>query len=289
MSVHRASEAQLESSDGFVLACRSWLPPDPRAAVLAVHGLGEHSGRYEHVGQYLAGARLACHALDCRGHGCSAGLRVHVDRFDEYLADVAVARAHVAALHPRLPLFLLGHSQGGLIVLLSGLTTPSGLAGAVVSSPFLGLHPTSRPPAPLALAARALSRLAPRVRIDNGIDVSLLSHDTGVVDAYRADPLVSSRVSARWFTEVGAAHERVLARAPELRVPLLVMQSGADRLVYPAATRRWVAAAPPPLVEYVEWEGLYHEMLNEPEKLRVLARVVAWLAARLTASAPPPR
>ncbi len=281
MSGHSESEGRVTSSEGLELSYRAWLPTSGRATVLIVHGLGEHSGRYEHVARHLVGLGYACFALDCRGHGRSQGLRVHVDRFDEYLADVAAMREHLHAVRPSSPLVLLGHSQGGLIVLLATLTQPAGVAAMIATSPFLGIHPASRPSAPLAAAARILSRTLPKLRLDNGVDPKLLSRDPGVVAAYEADPLVSSKVSARWFTELGAAHARVLALASTLKVPALVMQSGADRLVDPAATRRWVAAAPPGLVEYVEWDGLYHEMLNEPEQAQVLARIGTWLAARV--------
>ena len=281
MSDHTRSEGQLASGDGLALSYRAWLPASERAAVLIVHGLGEHSGRYDHVARHLVALGYACYAFDYRGHGRSAGRRAHVYRFGEYLADVAAMRALLLAAHPRSPLVLLGHSQGGLIVLLAALTAPAGVAAVVASSPFLGIHPASRPSKPLAAAARVLSRTLPKLHIASGLDTKLLSRDPEVVAAYEADPLVTSKVSARWFTEVSAAHARALALAPTLKVPALVMQSGADRLVDPAATRRWAAAAPRELVEYVEWGGLYHEMLNEPEKAQVLAHIETWLAARL--------
>ena len=281
MSEHTNGEGHVASTDGLHLSYRSWLPAKERAVVLIVHGLGEHSGRYEHVARHLVGLGYACYALDYRGHGRSAGLRAHVHRFDEYLGDVAAMRAHLHAAHPRSPLVLLGHSQGGLIVLLSTLTAPAGLAAVVASSPFLGIHPASRPSAALAVAARFLSRTLPKLRLDSGLNTKFLSRDPEVVAAYEADPLVTSKVSARWFTELNAAHARVLALAPTLTVPALVMQSGAGRLVDPAASRRWAGAAPKGLVEYVEWEGFYHEMLNEPEKAQVLAHVETWLAARV--------
>ncbi len=283
MSEHTGSDGRVASSDGLELSYRAWLPAKERAVVLILHGLGEHSGRYEHVARHLVGLGYACYALDYRGHGRSAGRRAHVHRFDEYLADVAAMRARLHAVHPRSPLVLLGHSQGGLIVLLATLTEPAGVAAVIASSPFLGIHPASRPSVALAAAARLLSRTLPKLRLDSGLDTRFLSRDPEVVAAYEADPLVTSKVSARWFTELNAAHARVLALAPALKVPALVMQSGADRLVDPAATRRWVAAAPPELVEYVEWEGFYHEMLNEPEKAKVLAHLETWLAAHLPA------
>ena len=283
MSDHTMGEGRIGGADGIRLSFRSWLPASERAVVLIVHGLCEHSGRYAHVAAHLAALHYACYALDCRGHGQSGGRRAHVHRFDDYIADVAAMRAHLHSVHPGVPLVLLGHSQGGLIVLLAALTAPAGVAAVIATSPFLGIHPASRPSAARAPPRRRGGPALPPPPRASGLDTSMLSRDPDVVAAYVADPLVTSKVSARWFTEIGAAHARALALAPTLTVPTLVMQAGADRLVDPGATRRWVEAAPAGLVEYVEWDGFYHEILNEPEKAQVLARIETWLAARLPA------
>jgi alpha-beta hydrolase superfamily lysophospholipase len=251
---------------------------EPKAALLFVHGLAEHTGRYRHVMEHFAARGYECFAVDMRGHGKSPGRRVHVNRFDEYLTDVRAGHDLAREANPERQLFLIGHSQGGLITLRYALAHPQDLAGIVISSPFLGLHPDARPSPALGLAAHILSTLTPRLLLSKPPDPSFLSHDPEVGKAYLADPLVSRKVSARWFTEVMAAHADTLARAGDLRVPALVMQSGDDRLADPAATRAWAAAAPAHLVEYVEWEGFYHEMFNEPEKEQVFAKVESWLS-----------
>ncbi len=267
------------NADGLRLFWRRMVPEDePAAALLFVHGLAEHSGRYCHVMEFFAGRGYDCLAVDMRGHGRSPGRRVHVARFDEYLTDVRAGHELARAANPGRRLFLIGHSQGGLITLRYALTHPQDLAGIVISSPFLGLHPDARPGAALRLAAKILATLAPRLLLSKPPDPTFLSHDPEVGKAYLADPLVSRKVSARWFTEVTAAHADTLARAGDLGLPALVMQSGDDRLADPAATRAWAAAAPPRLVEFVEWEGFYHEMFNEPEKEQVFAKVESWLS-----------
>lgn len=272
-------EGWTTNADGLRLFWRRMRPKgEPKAALLLVHGLAEHSGRYRHVMAHFAGAGYDCLAVDMRGHGKSPGLRVHVDRFDEYLSDVQAGHELARETNPERQLFVIGHSQGGLITLRYALTYPEDLAGIVVSSPFLGLHPDARPGAVLNLAAKILSTLTPKLLLSKPPDPSFLSHDPEVGKAYLADPLVSRKVSARWFTEVMAAHADTLVRAGDLRVPALVMQSGDDRLADPAATRAWAAAAPAHRVEYVEWEGFYHEMFNEPEKEQVFAKVESWLS-----------
>lgn len=271
-----------ESADGNRLFWRRHSAEgDARAVLLFVHGLAEHSGRYLHVLDHFANAGFDCWAYDYRGHGQSPGLRVHVGQFDEFLVDLTAARRLVREAQPDLPFFLVGHSQGGLIVLREALTHPQGLEGIVVSSPFLGMHPDAAPPAPLHMVANIVSTFAPKLMFSKVAEPSALSRDPKVPEAYIADPLVSSTVSARWFTSVLAAHADTHARASTLSLPALIMQSGDDRVTNPAATRSWVADAPSDLIDYVEWEGLYHEMFNEPEKEEVFNRVEAWLDERL--------
>jgi len=233
-----------------------------KAVLLFVHGLAEHSGRYGHVMEYFASLGFDCWAFDFRGHGESPGLRVHVDRFDDYLNDLHAVHSLVRTANPEQPLFLIGHSQGGLITLRYTLTYPEGLEAVVVSSPFLGVHPDSRPNVLLRMSAHLLSIVAPRLMLSKPPDAALLSHDPAVGEAYLADPLTSRSVSARWFTEVMAAHRNTYDRAGDLKIRTLVMQSGDDRLADPAATRAWVDSAPPDLVDFVQWDGFYHEMFN---------------------------
>jgi len=283
--VVKHDEGWVTNADGIRLYWQRRAPEgEPTAVLLFIHGLAEHSGRYSHVMDHFAGRGFDCWALDYRGHGQSPGLRVHVDHFGEFLTDIRAAHGLVREENPGRPLFLVGHSQGGLITLRYTLAHPEDLSGIVVSSPFLGLHPDARPNPLLRFVARLLSAVAPRLMLSKPPDASLLSHDPQVPAAYLADPLVSRTVSARWFTEVMAAHADTHDRAAELRVPALVMQSGDDRLADPEATRNWAAAAPAELVEYVEWDGLYHEMFNEPQKQKVFDRVEAWLKKFLVLS-----
>ena len=275
-------EGWTAAADGTRLYWRRYMPDDkPRAELLFVHGLAEHSGRYGHVMRYFADRGFDCWALDYRCHGKSPGLRVHVDRFDEFLLDIAAAYRLVRAEQTWLPLYLVGHSQGGLLVLRHVLTRPDGIEGIIVSSPFLGMHPNAAPSAPLHVVANIISTFSPKLMFSKVAEPRFLSRNPSVAEAYVNDPLVSNTVSARWFTEVLRAQADTLARAPDLAVPALVMQSGDDRLADPAATRAWVEAAPADLVDYVEWDGLYHEMFNEPEKQQVFEKMEGWLAEQI--------
>jgi alpha-beta hydrolase superfamily lysophospholipase len=273
------------TADGLELHWQSWTPANPVGTVVIIHGLAEHGGRYGETAEAFAASGWAVYAGDLRGHGRSPDVpgagRVHVRRFTDYFEDVASFVDQARADWPVIPLFLLGHSMGGLITLSYVLRSPAGLAGAVISSPALGVHPDFRPPALLRLLVSVLDRLAPRLRFTSDLDTSAISRDPEVVRAYLDDPLVSSKVSARWYAEMLRAMGRAHAEAPTLQVPLLLMQSGSDRLVDPAAPARWARAAPAGQVELVQWEGLYHEMFNEPEKRQVRRRALEWLQWRL--------
>ena len=277
-------QGRVRTSDALDLVWQSWKPPAPGGVIVIVHGLAEHGGRYRETAEFLADNGWAVYACDLRAHGLSpnppkAG-RVHVDRFTDYFRDVEAITGLARGENPELPLFILGHSMGGLISIRYVLARPEGLAGAIISSPALGTHPAFKPPVFLRILVRVLSFLAPRVLVDSELDTDAISRDPDVVKAYREDPLISEKISARWYSEILKSMKRAHQAAGSLRVPMLLMQSGEDRLVDPAAPGRWAEAAPTALVERVTWDGLYHEMLNEPEKDRVRARILEWLDAR---------
>lgn len=274
-------QGTVTTADGLDLATRCWAPGNARGAVTVVHGLAEHCGRYEAVAQALAAQGWVVYAADLRAHGLSpdpprAG-RVHVDRFEDYFLDVDAIHSLARTQHDNLPHFLLGHSMGGLIALRYVLEKPDGLSGAVLSSPALGIHPDALPSKFLRLIVGPLARLLPRLRVDGGLDSHAVSRDAAVVQAYVDDPLVSQKISIRWYAEFLQAIECAHQSAPSLRIPLLLMQSGADRLVDPEAPGRWLKSAPVGRVDFHRWEGLYHEMFNEPEKEQVVAMTLDWL------------
>lgn len=277
---HR-DEGYCRSSDGLDLHWRAWTPSAPHGVIVIIHGLAEHGGRYQETAEYLAAHGWAVYAGDLRGHGLSpdapgAG-RVHVERFTDYFMDAEAFMNVALEHHAGMPMFLLGHSMGGLVTINYVLQSSDRLAGAIISSPALGTHPDFKPPAILRLLVTVLDRLAPRLRFPSDLDTNAISRDPEVVRAYVDDPLVSQKVSARWYAEILRAIDWAHANAEALQIPLLLMQSGADRLVDPAAPARWAGSTPAGQVELVQWEGLYHEMFNEPERQQVRRRVLEWL------------
>jgi lysophospholipase len=279
------NRGRVRTADQLDLVWQSWTPGIPRGAVIIIHGLAEHGGRYNKTGEFLSGHGWAVYACDLRAHGLSPDPpksgRVHINRFTDYFYDVDAMVDLVRNRHAGLPIFILGHSMGGLIAISYALKKPDAPAGAIISSPALGTHPQFKPPLFLKVMVGILSRLAPRLLVDSGLDTQAICRDPEVVTAYIDDPLVSQKVSARWYSEMMKAMKRAHRNAGSLQIPMLLMQSGADRLVDPAAPGRWAGAAPPGLVELVLWEGLYHEMLNEPEKDKVRAKLLEWLNSRV--------
>jgi acylglycerol lipase len=277
-------DGQFAGQGGTRLYWQAWLPErDVRAAILVAHGYGEHGGRYGNLVDRLVPRGFAVYALDHRGHGRSEGPRGHVERFAEFVADFHALRVRVDAEQRDKPIFLLGHSLGGLIVARYLLQHPAGVTGAVLSSPALGL--VEEPSALLQLAGRLLSRVAPRTSFQGSVKPEFLSRDASVGRAYAADPLVHRRVSARFFTEFKWSMANVNARGAEIRVPILVLQAGDDRLVDPRATEAFAAQIAPERKRVRFYPGLYHEIFNETDKDRVFDDLERWLDALLEEAA----
>jgi acylglycerol lipase len=277
-----AKEGEFTGQGGLRLYWRAWLPDgEVRAVLIVTHGYGEHGGRYGNVVEFLVPRGLAIYALDQRGHGRSEGLRGHAGRFAEFVDDLHGFRVRVEQEHPAIPLFVLGHSLGGLIVARYLLKHASGLAGTILSSPAVRL--AEPPPRWRRWLARVLSVVAPRTSFQTDVQPELLSHDPAVGRAYAADPLVHRRATARFFTELERAMRDVGDRAGEIRLPILVLQAGDDRLVDAPAAEEFASQAGSADKEVHVYPELFHEIFNETDKASVFADVERWLEARLAA------
>lgn len=278
--------SHVTAADGTDLLTRHW-PADeaaaggawagaPWASVLLVHGLGEHSGRYEHVGEQLAAAGIDAFSFDNRGNGGSAGRRGHVDRWSQYHDDLAERLAAVRAATGGRPVALYGHSLGGLIVAGCCLSDRPKPDLVVLSSPGLD----SALPAWKKGLARVLGRIAPALAIPNGIDASTLSRDPSVAAKTVDDPRCVKVSTAGFGHEALREQERVRALAPGgLGVPTLVQHGEDDRLVPPAASAVFEGA---PLTTRRTFPGLRHELHNEPEGPEIVDGVIAWLREHAT-------
>ncbi len=282
--VVRRIESHFQGPRGHTLFRRVWLPaaePDARApaaaarrALVLVHGLFEHSGRYDAVAAWFAARGCAVHGYDQQGHGRSEGTRAHARRFADLLDDLEALLALVRAEHPGLPIFLLGHSLGGLVVAALLRERQPDVAGAITSGAALAISEGLS--SARLLAARLLAWVAPRLSFDAGLDPQGLSRDPEVVRAYQEDPLVGRRITAALAAELQAAVRRTAAGAGEVKVPLLLLHGEEDPLcpVRGSADFHARLRAPGRLRTYPR---LRHEILNEPERAAVFEDVLEWI------------
>jgi alpha-beta hydrolase superfamily lysophospholipase len=265
---------------GNSTAVRDWLLAADvplRGVVLLVHGLGEHMGRYEGLAQHLVEWGFAVRGYDQFGHGNTGGVRGCLPSDDRLLDDLAVmvddTRARMAQ---GTPLILLGHSLGGLVAARFVGLGLRPVEALVLSSPALdpGLNVIQK------LLLAVLPSIAPNLCVGNGLNPAMLSHDPAVVAAYKADPLVHDRVSGRLARLIADNGPAVIAQAPDWTTPTLLLYAGADKLVNPAGSRAFAAAAPKAVVSTHGFESLYHEIFNERKAAPVFAELKKWLEFR---------
>ena len=275
----------LRTDDGITLGMAEWAQPpvgaQQKGTVLLVHGLGEHIGRYAHVMAHLQQAGWAVAGYDQRGHGRSEGPRGGTARGDSLLTDLGAVIGQLRTRHPG-PLVLLGHSMGGTV---AGRYVAEALAAQpapwwqpvdalVMSSPALDPGMSRLQNLLLVL----MERLAPTVAVNNGLKPGWISRDAAVVQAYRADPLVHDRITARTARFIVDAGLAVREAAPRWSLPTLLLYAGADRCVAPRGSDAFAAAAPRATLASRRFDGLSHEIFNEPEQAQVLQALCDWLA-----------
>jgi len=259
---------------------QSWRPDaEPRAAILLVHGLGEHSGRYAHVARACNEHGFAVYAIDHYGHGKSDGQPGFVERFSVYLDGVRALLEHLREQETGAPVFLLGHSMGGLIAAATLCREQADFRACVLSGP--AFRTDAEPSAVLRWLNRLLSWLAPTAPMV-GLDPGGVSRDPEVVKAYVRDPLVfHGKLSARLIAEMMAAMGDTLECARAIELPILVLHGEEDRLTSPQGSAEFCARVASRDKTLKTYPGLYHEIFNEPEKDAVLADMIDWLEAHL--------
>jgi len=271
-------ESMHTAADGAQIFWREWLAEHPKALVVLVHGLGEHCGRYHHVAKIFNQEGYSLFSFDLRGHGKTPGKRGHAPSYDTLVKDVEEVIASARSRFPNLPVFIYGHSMGGSIALYFGFTSKTPINGMIVTSP--GLRTAQPVPPAKKLIANVFGVLMPSMTVDNGLYLPGLSRDTAVIDAYKADPLVHPMISAKLGLDLMRHGEWMIEHAGEFTIPLLLMQGTADQLVNPAATAEFASKVKSPIT-YMEFDGWYHELHNEPEKARPIKAIVDWIGSHL--------
>jgi len=271
-----------QTSDGLPMYSKDWKPEGkPKAVVCLVQGLGEHIDRYEHVAAALTSKGYVLSGFDLRGHGKSGGPRGHTPSYDALMDDIAKFLDKAEKHFPDLPCFLYGHSLGGNLILNYPLLRKSTLAGVISTGPWIKL--SFQPPASKIGLAKIMNGILPGFSQPNGLETAALSRLPEVVTAYVNDPLVHDRISARMFLTVYEAGLWALEHASEIKMPILIMHGGADRITSPEASREFAEKAGEQVTLHI-WEGLYHEIHNEPEQADVFKVMVEWLDSQINKS-----
>ena len=263
-----------------------WLPEDEtKAVLLVVHGLAEHSGRYMNLVHHFLPLGYAVYAIDHLGHGRSEGTRVYVERLTDYKDTLVAFRELIRDRQRDKPVFLVGHSMGGLIGALYLIEHQGELAGAVLSGPLVKIPDNIL--AVTIFLGKVFSVLVPRLGLIAPPEAAGVSRNPAVVRAYETDPLVyRGKTTARLGSEILKAMQRIGTEAPRITVPLLILQGSADRLVSPSGARILHDQVSSPDKRIILYDGLYHEVYNEPEHDQVLLDVETWIESHLRLAHP---
>ena len=274
-----SSDGSFQAGNGENIFYRCWSPGEPRAVFLLAHGLAEHSGRYDEFGNFFADAGIATYALDHPGHGRSGGKRGHIGRFEEYTEALAQMLTIARQEHPDSPLVLFGHSMGGLIATDFLLQHQSEFVAAVLTG--AAIQSPQQPSNIVLFVNKMIATVMPRLDVMR-LDASGISRDPQVVSDYEDDPLVDrGKATASLVTALFSAMNRVVANAASIRLPLLIMHGSDDTLTAVSGSKLLhdtVSSADKKIVIY---DGLYHEILNEPEREKVMGDILQWLDSRL--------
>ncbi len=265
----------LNSGDGLRFFMQSWEPEHrPAGVVCLVHGLGEHSGRYSHMAARFTGAGYALIAFDLRGHGQSEGKRGHFPGFESMLQDIDLLLEQAAIRFAGVPAFLYGHSLGGILVLNYSLRRKQELMGVISSA--AGLRTALEKQALKVTLAKVLGSVLPASTLSSGLDPKTISRDPAVVEAYTRDPLVHDQISFGMAKSLLEAICWAFDHAYEFSVPLLLMHGSDDQLGYKEGSQEFASRVKQDCTLKI-WEGLSHELHNEPEKEDVFEFTIQWM------------
>ncbi len=267
---------------GLKIFTRSWHPTvaQPRAVVVIVHGFNSHSGYYQWVGEQLAANGRAVHALDRRGRGQTDGDRFHVDKVEDYVEDVATLVRMAKSNHPGLPVFLLGHSAGGVVACVYTLDHQAEISGLICESFAYEV------PAPeLALAVlKGLSHIVPNAHVLK-LDNADFSRDPKVVEAMNNDPLIANEAQpTETVAALVRADERLKREFSRITLPVLILHGTLDKAAKPSGSQHFYEMAGSSDKTLKLYEGHYHDLLNDIDKEVVMADIEQWIAARIPVS-----
>lgn len=273
-------QSTLSSNSGCRIYTQNWQPSDePKAVLILVHGLAEHSNRYVGIANYFTEQGYAVYALDHEGHGHSQGLRGYINSFDDFLTTLDQYLNNIANQHPGKKLFLVGHSMGGVISSAYLLEHQQKLAGCILSGAALATGDVISPLQKVVL--NTLSKVLPKLPALQ-LEANDVCHDPAVVEAYKNDPHVfTGKIRVRLITEILRTADRVLKNAADISLPMLILHGGDDKMASPSGSEKLYAGISSSDKTLKIYPGLYHEIFLEPEKLEIYATIYTWLEQKL--------
>jgi alpha-beta hydrolase superfamily lysophospholipase len=259
----KLTEINIDVSRDLQFYTREWLPEhNPKAILLLIHGLSDHSGRFRQVAEAFVKEDYIFFAPDLRGNGLSPGKRGHFVSMEEMMEDIEALINYITKVHPGLPLFLYGQSMGGNLVLNFGLRNCNKIDGIIASSPWLKL--VKKPPLVNRIAASVLNLIYPSMLFPDGLNAFDLCHDKEICDRYRNDTLVHGKISVRTYINLTKSGKGLMSNRHEFNVPVLILHGNADPITSYRASKQFAERSGSGCT-YGEWDGLFHELHNEPQ------------------------
>ena len=262
------------SKDGLKITTFSNYLKSEKGVMIITHGMGEHSMRYTEMSDFYTNEGYTVISFDIRGHGLSEGKRGHTPGFEFLMDDIERVYTQVKKDYPSLPIFLFGHSMGGNLVLNFLLRKPNSICGAIVTGAYLKLG--FEPPKWKIILAKLSSSIWPTLSQPTELELDALSRNKEVIRKYENDELVHDRITSAFFINVHFAGQYVIDHANEIKTPLLVMHGMEDRLTSPKGSQEFASNAGEN-VHLKMWDGLYHELHNEPEKQEIFHYEMEWM------------
>lgn len=272
------TEGSFKNKDAQNIIYRAFLPENPRAAVVLVHGLGEHSLKYDYFAEAVYGKGLAFFVYDQRGHGRSGGIRCHVDTFDDFVEDLRqfVEIAKIESLRDEV--FIVGLSLGGLTSLAFSIKYGGMIKGVVASAPALRF---TRPPSGIETGvAGILALLCPRMTTPNRVPFEYLSHDRELIEKTKDDKYSQRILSFKLFAELEKAARYVFENAAAMEAPVLLLHGTEDKVMDPRATKDFYGRVSSADKEIRLYDGLYHELLRETKRQEIINYILGWITKR---------
>jgi alpha-beta hydrolase superfamily lysophospholipase len=275
---------QIQGKDSTDIYLRQWIPDKPMAIMIITHGIGEHSGRYNAIAETLAAKRIAVYIPDLRGHGNSSGIRGHVQSFRDYIYDLKILYNKINDTYKELPVFIMGHSMGGVIATRYALTYKNDCSGLLLTSP--AFIPTVEAPPIKKIVSSVLSTVMPTTQFSTNLDTVKLSHDENEVKAYTSDPLVHDKITSRLYLGLVENAAYCLDHASEITIPLLVLHGTDDAICSIRGSEIFFQRSISADKSLVTYQELYHELLHEipREKKKVNAAIIAWIIEHHTSA-----